>query len=839
MHLSGLKKMMRMMVVLILALAQCETNSDSYDADEERFMTGARALEDHTGAPEERFTTGARASEDHTGAPEERSTAGHARYLQRNTNLALKTLSAPCVLAHLSPEFPDGLAGQDIHRNNKEINKTFTLFLKYNSLKYFQLTHAVKKRKQNVFTALETSVKTGETPELSLNDVEEDKSEVQLKKVSEDVQVIVNARETAGHLQHFWRSTGLCPPSPHTSARPFLLSQDETLNLALIGTLPHGAVAQVRVHWLLDLVQGSLENGFPRYDFSQLDSLLDHLHNYHLRPGLELMGNPGNLFTDMENHTQVIWWRDLVAHTARRYIGRYGLEWVSSWLWETWNEPDHHDFDNLNFTLQGFLNYFDACSAGLKEVSESLVLGGPGGSCHPPNFFTFCWAILQHCHNGSSYFTPGKPPTIDFISFHKKGSSEADSILDQELDTINTITTNYPSLRHLPMVNDEADFLKGWWRVLEWRADARYAALVVRSVYIHQLAQATHTHQLAQTTLPHINLISFDNAFLNYRPSFFEQRTMMARFQINCTTPRQVQLVKKPAYTIMGLLSLLGDHYLTTILRGLSHPRLSVISSCRRCQLPSIQTTTRIKGTPERHTWKNVNRNGEVKRKSEEANGRWEATVVLSLSNGSESSTRETLTARVSLALPRHLLGEELFVVSYQLGLGQLGPYQAWLDLGRPQEPTRHQLAYMRSFEGADRSGPHKVLVTRPNLSWWVRLTLPDVRVIHVCQRLTVTPGQVVGVRTLSVTSADVLLTWSDARLNTRCVLKYEVERSLAGRAGPYIGLYHHQVTDNNFWYSLPVLHGSRTVQGWYRVRVVTYWGTKGPFSPPVYHHVG
>ena len=34
-------------------------------------------------------------------------------------------------------------------------------------------------------------------------------------------------------------------------------------------------------------------------------------------------------------------------------IDRYGLDYVASWNFESWNEPDNLDFDSLNFTLQG------------------------------------------------------------------------------------------------------------------------------------------------------------------------------------------------------------------------------------------------------------------------------------------------------------------------------------------------------------------------------------------------------------------------------------------------------------------------------------------------------
>ncbi|XP_071542555.1 alpha-L-iduronidase [Panulirus ornatus] len=699
---------------------------------------------------------------------------------------------------------------------------------------------------------------------------------------SSNLKIFVDAGRTSGSLRHFWRSTGLCPPAPHITTRPFLLSQDEKLNLALIGSLPNNAVTQVRIHWLLDLINGSIENGRPQYNFTQLDSLMDLLHQYQLHPGFELMGNPGNIFADLENNTQVLWWRHLVAETASRYVARYGLEWVASWRWETWNEPDHHDFDNLVFTVQGFLNYYDACRAGLDDVSVQLVLGGPGGSCREPQYSRMCWSLLRHCDRGSSYFTPGRPPRIDFISIHKKGQEDADSILTQELLTIQMLRKNYPNLRHVPVINDEGDFLKGWWRGLAWRADARYAALVVRAVYIHLQARVT---------VPRYDLISFDNAFLNYRPSFFDQRTMMARFQINSTAPRQVQLVKKAAYSVMALLALLGDRSLSYTVRG-SDNRLSIISSCRNCEPEAVTTwTTRRHDlqkpqtnepcprttepplsssdaqehegtggtTPVNHTnqlqhrsviykapdheYRNAGGTGatmsDLDRHTAMANGSWEATVLVSLSNGTEKSTSAKVRVRLSVAVPKFLVGGVVAVTTYRLGAGQAGPYEAWLSLARPVEPTRAQLAFIRSFEGPRRSGPSLVVALESNLHFGMKLFAPDVRVIHLCQTSTSNPGQVIGVRTLGVTSADVLVTWSDARINTRCVLRYEVERSVTGRGGPYSLVSGGSLTlHNNFWYSLPALHGPGTVQGWYRVRVVTYWGTKGAFSPPVYHHV-
>ena len=58
------------------------------------------------------------------------------------------------------------------------------------------------------------------------------------------------------------------------------------------------------------------------YNFTALDQMIDLLHMNGLRPGFELMGSPSGIFTDMENKTQVYWWRDLVMQLAQRYIGK-------------------------------------------------------------------------------------------------------------------------------------------------------------------------------------------------------------------------------------------------------------------------------------------------------------------------------------------------------------------------------------------------------------------------------------------------------------------------------------------------------------------------------------
>jgi len=63
------------------------------------------------------------------------------------------------------------------------------------------------------------------------------------------------------------------------------------------------------------------------------------------------------------------------------------------------------------------LNYYDACSEGLKASSPDLILGGPGDGCKRSNYAD---ALLDHVTNGTNYFTGERGVRIDFLSFHKK-----------------------------------------------------------------------------------------------------------------------------------------------------------------------------------------------------------------------------------------------------------------------------------------------------------------------------------------------------------------------------------------------------------------------------------
>jgi xylan 1,4-beta-xylosidase len=128
-------------------------------------------------------------------------------------------------------------------------------------------------------------------------------------------------------------------------------------------------------------------SGNPVYNFSYVDQIYDGLLANHVRPFVELSFMPGKLAAEPALHS--FWykpnvsppkdwdkWDDLIAHFARHLIERYGIDEVSQWYFEVWNEP------NLDFWAgapkdQTYFQLYDSTARTLKQVDSRLRVGGP------------------------------------------------------------------------------------------------------------------------------------------------------------------------------------------------------------------------------------------------------------------------------------------------------------------------------------------------------------------------------------------------------------------------------------------------------------------------------
>ena len=86
-------------------------------------------------------------------------------------------------------------------------------------------------------------------------------------------------------------------------------------------------------------------------------------------------------------------WHDLVEAFARHEVDRYGIEEVSTWYFEVWNEPNLNMNPKAGFfdgTRTDYFNLYKETANAIKSVDHRLRIGGPATS----NF------IADHRHDG-------------------------------------------------------------------------------------------------------------------------------------------------------------------------------------------------------------------------------------------------------------------------------------------------------------------------------------------------------------------------------------------------------------------------------------------------------
>ena len=129
-------------------------------------------------------------------------------------------------------------------------------------------------------------------------------------------------------------------------------------------------------------------SGNPVYNFSYIDQIYDGLLEEGVKPFVELSFMPAKL-SAQPPVVHSFWykpivsppndwakWDDLISHFAQHLIERYGIDEVSQWYFEVWNEP------NLDFWAgdpkeETYDRLYDETARTLKSVDARLRVGGP------------------------------------------------------------------------------------------------------------------------------------------------------------------------------------------------------------------------------------------------------------------------------------------------------------------------------------------------------------------------------------------------------------------------------------------------------------------------------
>jgi xylan 1,4-beta-xylosidase len=236
-------------------------------------------------------------------------------------------------------------------------------------------------------------------------------------------QIVIDAHAQATPFPHFWEEM-------FGSGRA-ILTLRESYRDDLRAVKQVTDFKYVRFHAILHDEVGVYnedEHGNPVYNFSYVDQIYDGLLKNGVRPLVEISFMPKKLafnpdalhpFWYKQNVSppkSMEGWDALMRHFAQHLVDRYGIDEVSQWYFEVWNEPNI-DFWNGIPRDQSYYDLYAHTARSLKAVNPRLRVGGPAtAAAHwVPEFLKY--AAANHV-------------PVDFVSTHGYADDTPEDMLD-------------------------------------------------------------------------------------------------------------------------------------------------------------------------------------------------------------------------------------------------------------------------------------------------------------------------------------------------------------------------------------------------------------------------
>jgi xylan 1,4-beta-xylosidase len=314
---------------------------------------------------------------------------------------------------------------------------------------------------------------------------------------SKKAQIRVDAGTWLGELAHNWNYIGYDEINyTYVPEGQELLAKFMELQEKPYYVRPHHLLCTGNCHgfYKWGSTNAYLEDdaGNPVYDWTIVDRVFDTILTYHCKPFVEIGFMPQDLADperyDMtkdswtaQQYRTVGWacppkdyhrWYDLVFNLVRHCLERYGGDEIATWYWELWNEPDIFYWQG---SIEEFNKLYDYTAAAVKAACPTARVGGPATTNPIPGRKSaeFLDAFLDHCANGTNYYSGQKGAALDFITFHVKGGGyRADPkhrkqnppSVKQILSNTRTgyeIISKYPAFKNLECILSEID-PDGW-----------------------------------------------------------------------------------------------------------------------------------------------------------------------------------------------------------------------------------------------------------------------------------------------------------------------------------------------------------------------------------------
>jgi xylan 1,4-beta-xylosidase len=238
-------------------------------------------------------------------------------------------------------------------------------------------------------------------------------------------EITIDARASASPFPHFWEEM-------FGSGRAALVMRTAYQNdLTAVKAITD--LKYLRFHAILHDELGVYnedEHGNPVYNFTYVNQIYESLIAQGVRPVVEISFMPKKLaFNPDALHP--FWykqnvsppksmerWDDLIRAFAQNLVEHFGIDEVSQWYFEVWNEPNI-DFWGGIPRKESYFDLYAHTARALKSVSPRLRVGGPATAAATwvPEFLTY--AAENHV-------------PVDFVSSHGYDDEPVERLLGKD-----------------------------------------------------------------------------------------------------------------------------------------------------------------------------------------------------------------------------------------------------------------------------------------------------------------------------------------------------------------------------------------------------------------------
>ena len=236
--------------------------------------------------------------------------------------------------------------------------------------------------------------------------------------------VTIDAKATGTPLPHYWEQMFGSGRAILTLRKSY---QDDMRTVKAATDFQY-----VRFHAIFQDEVGVYDanaQGKPVYNWSYVDQIYDSLLANGVKPFVELSFMPKKMAARMDYHPfwykQIVSppadydkWQSLVEAFAQHLVERYGIDEVSSWYFEVWNEPNI-DFWTGRPAQSTYFELYDHAAHAVKAVNPRLRIGGPATA-------QAAWVDAMIAHAASTHVP------LDFVSTHVYGNDVAKDIFGND-----------------------------------------------------------------------------------------------------------------------------------------------------------------------------------------------------------------------------------------------------------------------------------------------------------------------------------------------------------------------------------------------------------------------